>query len=487
MSMSTRLIRLLAIAALAVFSMAQESPTIRVSTRLVQVSVIVRDKNGPVEGLKQEDFQVFDQGKERKIGLFTVASSKATAAAAAKLPPGMYTNRPERGWEPVGSATVVLIDLLNTGFRDRAFASFQLVKFLKTLEPQDRVALYLLGNGVRILHDFTDDPERLVQAVAKLRGESPRELAAALNDSPSDTGLANIDDVVNGALVQMQDLMSAQRLKTTLSALEEIGQHLLRLPGRKNLVWISGSFPRLLRGQDVGASEEDAERATRALINANVSIYPVDARGLIGMPEMLSASSSIRVSPMAEIRLPPITPSGIYTMQILAERTGGRAFFNTNDLRGALRKALEDADVTYTLGFYPDSDDLDNKYHELKVKVDRKNVDLRYRKGYFATEEKPATDKQQYESMRGAIASRLDAGGITLSVRVETIEKPQAGLQLTMALDLSTLPLEHAQDRWTGKLEMAIAQFDANDLAVAFLAAGDRLDRVLCPADQRSR
>src|SRR6185295_14062567 len=122
MTFTTRLVRLLVVAMLAVLSTAQEGPVIRATTRLVQVSVIVRDKNGPVEGLKKEDFQIFDHGKEQKIAVFTVASTKAAAAAIAKLPPGIYTNRPERGGEPIGSVTVVLIDLLNTRFQDQAFA-----------------------------------------------------------------------------------------------------------------------------------------------------------------------------------------------------------------------------------------------------------------------------------------------------------------------------------------------------------------------------
>src|SRR5580765_7919843 len=101
--------RLYALFALAVLTAAQEGPVIRTTTRLVQVSVIVRDKNGPVEGLKQEDFQVFDQGKPQKVALFTVASSKATpAVAAGKLPSGSYTNRPDPESHSAGSVTVVL-------------------------------------------------------------------------------------------------------------------------------------------------------------------------------------------------------------------------------------------------------------------------------------------------------------------------------------------------------------------------------------------
>jgi VWFA-related protein len=443
----------------------------------------VRDKNAPVEGLKKEDFQIFDHGKEQKIAVFTVASTKAAAAAMAKLPPGIYTNRPERGGEPIGSVTVVLIDLLNTRFQDQAYARTQMMNFLKTLDPQDRVALYLLGNGVKILHDFTQDPERLVRAVAKMRGEVPRELAAA-DEPPADTGDAELDAILNQALGQMQDFFTVNRVKTTLNAMEAIGNHLARLPGRKNLVWVSGSFPFSIGIDDniMDPSREhrtfndEAERASRALNNANVSIYPVDARGLIGLPASMTASSGMRVNTKAAPKMVSMMPDGHDTMQILAERTGGRAFYNTNDIRGALRKALEDAEVTYTLGYYPSSGDLDNKYHELKVKVDRKGVDVRHRKGYFASEEKPPTQEQMNETMRSTLAGGLDATGITLSARVDAIEKPQALVQLAVAVDLSTIPLEHDKDRWTGKVEFAVVQLDDNGKQLAADASAVNLN-----------
>src|ERR1700730_12569283 len=89
---------------------AQQAPTIRVETRLVQISVIVRDKNGPVANLAKEDFQIFDKGKEQKVAVFSVASTKA-GPKSAPLPPGVYSNRVNRnGAEAVNSVTVVLID-----------------------------------------------------------------------------------------------------------------------------------------------------------------------------------------------------------------------------------------------------------------------------------------------------------------------------------------------------------------------------------------
>jgi VWFA-related protein len=463
------------IAGFLTLAVAQEGPVIRTTTRLVQVSVIVRDKNGPVEGLKPEDFQVFDQGKPQKVALFAVASSKVAPAIKGKLPPGTYTNRPDPESRSAGSVTVILIDLVNTGFRDQAFAHHQLMKFLRALDPQqDRIAIYVLSGGVYILHDFTQDPEHLRQAVAKLRLQAPRDL---MRDARIETGVADLDAAVASALDEFQNFQTINRVKVTLAGLEGIGNHLAHLPGRKNLVWISGSFPFSIGLDDsiVDASRnkisfgDDAARAARALNQANVAIYPVDARGLIAMPDILTASSAVRVSPMAELKLPPSTPVGIDTMQILAARTGGHAFFNTNNIGGAVRKVLEDAEVSYTLGFYPDSGDLDHKYHELKVKVDRPHLDVRHRKGYYAVEEKPPTAQEMVAAMRSTLANGLDATGITLTVETERVAPPQLKLQLKLTVDLATISLDHQQEFWTGKLEMAIGQFDAagKELAAA--------------------
>jgi hypothetical protein len=184
----------------------------------------------------------------------------------------------------------------------------------------------------------------------------------------------------------------------------------------------------------------------------------------------------MRVNTKAPPKMVSMAPDGHDTMQILAEKTGGRAFYNTNDIRGALRKALEDAEVTYTLGYYPPSGDLDNKFHELKVKVDRKGVEVRHRKGYFASEDKPPTQEQMNQTMRSMLAGGLDATGVTLSARVDAIEKPQALVQIAVAVDLSTIPLEHDKDRWTGKVEFAVVQLDDNGKQLASSADGVNLN-----------
>jgi hypothetical protein len=129
---------------------------------------------------------------------------------------------------------------------------------------------------------------------------------------------------------------------------------------------------------------------------------------------------------------------------------------------------LNDAEVTYTLGFYPTSN-LDDRFHELKVKVDRKSVDLRHRKGYFAAELKPPTKDQMNAIMRDTLAGGLDATGITLSARVDVVDQPRPLAQLAVAVDVSTFPLDRDKDRWTGNVEFAVVQLDADGKQLAGL------------------
>ncbi len=146
-------------------------------------------------------------------------------------------------------------------------------------------------------------------------------------------------------------------------------------------------------------------------------------------------------------------------MREMAARTGGRAFFNTNDLSGAIRKAIEDAEVTYTLGFYPSSEELDGKFHELKVKVDRSGLDVRHRKGYMAIDAPQRSQKGMLDDLRWAIASPLDVTDIAVSARTDIVDNPRPGsLAVTVLIDSADLQLSKEGDRWVGKGEIQFVQ-----------------------------
>lgn len=154
-------------------------------------------------------------------------------------------------------------------------------------------------------------------------------------------------------------------------------------------------------------------------------------------------------------------PIGIDTMQRLAEETGGRAFVNTNDLTGAIRDAVEDSTVTYTLGFYIDSDSLDGKFHELKVQAHRSGLSLRYPKGYFALKDAPATQDEGHKNFLIAIKSPVDSSAIPLQIQVSRVNQPTPNsLALSGSIGIHDLQLAQSGEIRTGALDITVIEQD---------------------------
>ena len=460
---------------------AQENqPVIRVTTRLVQVNVVVHDRKGePVADLAKDDFVLFDKGKEQKIGFFLMDSKRAQPNPIPKLPANIYSNRASHQADTPSSVTVILLDGVNTRFQDQAVAKAQLLKFLRQIKPEDRVALYALGSNLKILHDFTNTPDHLIKALGKYGGRIATEQQAGEPDPIDPTGNDDLDKFLADTDHVISDFQNVNRAKFTLSAMEAIANHLAGLPGRKNLVWFSGGFPFTL-GLDIEeyssdprferrTFSEETERVTRAMNNAGIAIYPVDARGLIAPQDF---NAAIRSSPIRPGRpLPRSTPKNIDTMQILADGTGGRAFYNTNDLEGAIRKAVDDSAVTYTLGFYSSSDDWDGKFHKLKVEVKRKGVDVRYRKGYLAIKDQAPTEKQRNAQLREAVTSPIEATAIAINARTDPSDKPDQGtLRLITQIFGQDITLQPEGERWVGTVDMVFVQRAADGTVVGNLS-----------------
>ena len=147
-------------------------------------------------------------------------------------------------------------------------------------------------------------------------------------------------------------------------------------------------------------------------------------------------------------------------MQELASRTGGRAYYNTNDFRSAIRDAVQDARVTYTIGFYPADEKFDSKFHEIKLSVRRPGVNLRYRKGYFDLPERPQDDKTRKAELRDAVWSPLDASALGLIVQAVPTGGPPNGLDVAIKLERNGIGLEPRGERWLGRLDFLFVQKD---------------------------
>jgi VWFA-related protein len=510
-------------------------PTIRVTTRLVEVNVIARAKNASVRDLTKDDFTITDKGKPQKIAFFSVNSVSRQPKPSAQLPPNVFTNRV--GQEVGGTATIVLLDLLNTQFSNQVRARKALIDFLGQVRPGDRIGVYILGSKLSVLQEFTSDSERLVKTLARLRADlsalspdvagvteltrkvsddkdastntgsafqpnnpmlsSGAAAAGAASSGAGSTGAAGstttsnsaanadgstdaaadktnedadakreaeiaatqrvIDNALKESFAVAAGYQEIARVQRTAAGIEEVARHLARTPGRKNLIWLTDGF-RLLNfdvakaiqmsapGNGVSRSvlnrnfSDELVRASHALNDANIAVYPVDARGLdAGGP-----------SP------------AIGTFLSIAQLTGGRAFYNSNDIQTGIRQVVEESEVTYTIGFYPDPGVLDLKYHDIQVAVNRPGIDLRYRKGYTASPEGPLAGDEATNWVYNTATSALDITELSLTAVIDEIPAREKGVRrITLNLTPTDMLLASKGSDQIGGLDIVFSERSA--------------------------
>jgi VWFA-related protein len=458
---------------------ADQAPVFSVSTRLVEVSVVVHDSHGePVSDLKKEDFTITERGKPQAISFFSMASADRADAPSVPLPPHIFSNVFAEHTGVPTSVTVVLLDLLNTSWTDQIYARKALMKFLGQIQPQDRIAIFALGRrSLTLLHDYTTDSASLLARLKTANGEIPSDLDASTLNSDTQGELQNLGlEALADANQREADFFTAGRVVNTLSTLQAIAQHLSGLPGRKNLIWLSGGFPLTIGFDEIPAIGSTRDRRTftqemdaavRALNNSGVAVYPVDARGLMVLPGFdASARGSARIGAPAAPRLASIN-ANIDSMKELAERTGGRAAYNTNDLARAVRRAIDDARVTYTIGYYSTDETQDGKFREIKVKVNRPHLDVRHRKGYFALKPSDNTAKTRKDEVRAAVWSPLESTAVALNARADFIDQPEPNtLSVFVQINPAGIGFRKDGDRWKADLDIVYVQKDEHGTAL---------------------
>lgn len=446
--------------------------TIRTVIKLVQVDVVVTDKKGrPVLDLRPEDFQLFDEGKQQHITAFEllrppeVGEENNKSGPNSPLPSNTFSNRPEYRM-PEGPPTVILLDLLNTPMTDQVRSRKLVMNYLSTqLHDHQRVAVYVLGRRLIRLLDFTSDPKIMHEALNKLRQESSpvdRETSSAglandfvtmvdlLNDSSGGVEMVSAVEALRLIEQEWQMRSVKNRVEKTVWAFGEIVRSLEGVAGRKLLVWISGAFPLTFQVASEGqlprsfqSFSEQLESVAKRLTGARIAVYPVDARGL--MPFPLDDIGDRRRMQAFYTRL----FSTHSAMKSLAEGTGGLAFYNRNDIDGAVDRSFSDGSTYYTLSYYPDHKNWDGTFREIKVKIDRKRIRYRYRRGYYAIarDQPRLLDIQASfdegnsgeEELNGALQSFSNAYQVQFTARVNFRESLSGSISLQAVLGVETL------------------------------------------------
>jgi len=409
--------------------------TLRKNSHLVVLDVVVTDgKQNPIRGLKASNFIVLEKGKPQTIGTFDEHEPppQATPLPMPKLPPNTFTNYTPAPQD--GPVNVLLLDALNTPMKDQSYVRYQMLKFLDDMPKGTRIAIFGLTTHLRILQGFTSDPE-ILRAVLSGKKNLPNA-SVLLNDPVSGDypgsdafGTPDIGEVsanVSQFNAEMQSFQLQLRARYTLDAMNDLARYLSGIPGRKNLIWFSGSFPLdILPDGDladpfsvVASAEDEFRQTTDMLTSSNVAVYPVDARGLM-TPPMFSAANSghqFARNPAALTNAIGMwgqqTAAEHDTMDAMADATGGKAFYNTNGLKEAVEKSISLGSHYYTITYTPSNDKWNGDYRSIKVKMaDGSGYQLYYRHGYYADDPgKPAIAHAQAVPAPSAMGTAMLRG-----------------------------------------------------------------------------
>ena len=417
--------------------------TFTARSELVLIPTLVTDKSGNhISGLKKEDFKVLENGAEQKIATFEEITSD-THRLSRPRNPNEFSNSLASG-PSARRMTLIVLDLINTPFLDQANARKDLLKYLtQSVDQREPTALYTLTrSGIHVIHDFTTDPRVLVAALHKVKGDAvqmvdSQEQVEAMTGSASPDGSAGLDPgAVQTEAQNLQAMMEDQELNFqsfqqrlaityTLEAMQQIAQALAGFPGRKSLIWASGGFPFSVSdntmqlapaGRDSLSDVLPLYEHTWQLLNdAQIALYPVDVKGLqiVGAPgPEVSNPGKNYTRNMSWKNLD--TQS---TLETFASMTGGRAYFNSNDLVRGFRAAVNDSAEYYMLGYYLDRSKTKSGWRKLAVKVKREHVDVRARSGFFVTNATVDPENSRNSDISSALQSPLDYTSLALTAR----------------------------------------------------------------------
>ena len=500
--------------------------TLKVTTRMVDLGLVATDKHGkPITDLRQDEIEVYDNGRKQQLAAFHHANPSAAAPQPAQPsqpsePADTFTNTTTvlREVQDAPDLLILLMDESHLPFQDLNRARGEVLRFLKATRPTSRVALYSVSeHGFRVLQDVTQDHALVM---AKLSAWMPNAQAVSQAQALDRRIRQQFDTVhnstdlnyVNGNYNEVPDTitttdpelrqMGDNPLRSALEVMIALARHFSAVPGHKSMAWISGDSVLADWSDQAVAIEkgskqlEAAMQHTREALNdAHIALYAVDASAVEGdaidsslqnrnvqlnqaaQDNASEGGGAGRVNNGGAGRTAAQMEQDLHGIQgpvrQLAESTGGRAINKGGDLKAALDGIDQDSTALYELGFDPDSQ-ADGKFHTLQVKIpSRKDVKLRYRTSYLYTEESAST-KQRFQQ---AVWSPQDATGIALTAEAVTPADSASGkgiVQLRIALPGLALQQQAGPPvKWTDQLYIFVAERD--DAAQKAEVSGDTL------------
>jgi VWFA-related protein len=487
------------------------APVFRTHARDVVVDVVVTRGHGePVSGMHARDFVVLEDGKPQTIDYFEEHTNKAVPAdalpALPQMPPGVYTNVPPA---PMSDAVnVLLLDTLNTEKQDQINVRQQIVKFLLQMKPGTRVAIFALGSQLRFIQGFTTDTAKLRAALgaftpsrepaSRTRSDiaDDKEVIATLEAMLGGNSRSNLSDAgiesLSAAMADYGEVKQANRTAMTLEALQFLARYLGDVPGRKNLIWFASNFPVVIYPSPAQQQELSNQRGYMSQVKATanlltlskVAVYPIGAEGMMA-EHSAEADSDLSAAGSGGARMKNLMDEAgaradnIYAMEELAADTGGKAFYNTNDLNAALDHAITDGSHYYTLVYSPTNKKMDGNYRRVEVKVPGEKVQLSYRRGYNADDTLASANKSNPNPLQPLLVHGLPAStqilfaarvvpaapqpapNAPLAGRNPKLARPVRRYSVDLMIRWTDVKLDEASDgKHTGQIEVELLAYD---------------------------
>jgi VWFA-related protein len=481
--------------------------TFKLRVNLVQVHVVVRDRKGDlVNGLKKEDFQLFDQGKLQVISTFGVETPKSRlerAEAAAK------TQQQENATETPADRIVLperfvalLFDDIHLNQMDAVAVRTSAKALIDSLTPTDRMGIF--GTSEQVKQEFTNDKEQLERTLLQIVSRPKMGKVNSVTNCPDvnhymadeyvNKQNSTIFNVVTQETLQCQFqgnpqmLSAAQALAEsslrqalvagdtdndfTYRALEDAIRRMTGLPGERVMVLASPGFLLTTRYLDEMGIIDRANRA-------GVVINTLDARGLYTpdvMPDVSQHNTdTIQTGGFKTTYRTQEQFENEFVLTDFANGTGGTFFHNSNDLAGGLKQLGAAPEISYVLGFSPQNQKMDGKYHTIKVTlVDKQKYSIQARRGYYAPKKVDDPQQQAKQEIAEAVFSQEEIHDLSLDLQTQYFKTGDAGAQVSVVsrIDVKGMPFRKSDGRNWDNLTVATVIFDENG---NYVTGGEKL------------
>jgi VWFA-related protein len=452
---------------------------IAVTTELVLVNVVARDKKGNlVTNLKREDFTLFEDGRKQEISSFDSENvdELATAGAAESgisgtAGPGALLRGTKKA-SPTLDARDRRLMLLFFDFSamdpEQISRSVEAAKkFVSTkIEPADLLALVSLVANMRVDLDFTDDKTKLLAALSAYTSGQGQGFdngsTGSAEGAVETSGAFSADDTDFNTFSADRKLLALQSLTVALS----------KLPQKKSLIYFSNGI------SQSGVDNQSALRAaTAAAVKANVSIYSLDIRGLEALPpggEAQSASLHGQSAYSGQAVLNDLNGSAASqeTLATLSSDTGGKAFFDSNDFSGVFAQVQKDSSAYYVLGFTSNNPLKDGRFRRLKVQVNRPDLKLDFRSGYYAGRDFEHLNRADREQqLEEELAAQLPRADVPLYAGAAYFRQDDSHYYLAVSLAIpgSQIPFVTEKDKDNATIDIIGEALEGGKLPVGQL------------------